>query len=211
MQRLLLWRGLDAWRAEAAAVDLAADGLRATGTQLGVDPLPYRLDYALDAGERFVTRTLQLESTGEGWKRRLRLTHDGAGGWRCEASEQGTAPLPPAGGDVGAVAAALDCDLGFSPLTNTLPIRRRGLHEHAVTADFLMAWVSVPDLGLHPSRQQYEHVRRDGDVSVVRYVGEHRTFTSELELDRDGFVLVYPQLARRVRLSAADTPPEREE
>jgi hypothetical protein len=203
MQRLLLWSGLDAWRAEAAAVDLADDGLRAIGTQLGVDPVPYRLDYELDAADGFVTRMLQLQATGEGWKRRFRLTHDGAGRWGCEASEEGAAALPPAGGDVEVVTGALDCDLGFSPLTNTLPVRRRGLHERRDSEDFLMAWVSVPDLGLHPSRQRYEHVRRDGEGSVVRYVGEHRNFTSELELDRDGLVLVYPQLARRVALDAA--------
>jgi hypothetical protein len=203
VQRLVLWRGLDAWRAEVAAVELALDGLRATGTQLGVEPHSYRLDYALDAAESFVTRTLELEATGEGWKRRLRLTHDGGGRWRCEASEEGAAPLPKAGGDVEAVAGALDCDLGFSPLTNTLPVRRRGLHERPDSADFLMAWVSVPDLSLHASRQRYEHVRRHGQTSVVRYVGEHRTFTSELELDSEGLVLVYPQLARRV---AADAP-----
>ena len=34
-----------------------------------------------------------------------------------------------------------------------------------------MAWVSVPDLSVHPSRQRYEHVRLDpDDTSVVRYV-----------------------------------------
>jgi hypothetical protein len=32
----------------------------------------------------------------------------------------------------------------------------------------------------------------------VRYVGEHRSFVGELELDHDGFVLLYPELARRV-------------
>jgi hypothetical protein len=64
--------------------------------------------------------------------------------------------------------------------------------------DFLMAWVSVPDLGLHPSRQRYEHVGRRGDRFVVRYVGEHRSFVRELELDEDGFVVLYPELARRL-------------
>lgn len=63
---------------------------------------------------------------------------------------------------------------------------------------FLMAWVSVPDLRVVPSRQRYEHVgERDGRL-VVRYVGEHRDFVGELELDDDGFVLLYPELAERV-------------
>jgi hypothetical protein len=39
---MVIWRGLDAWRAEAATVELAADGLVATGTQVGSDPVPHR-------------------------------------------------------------------------------------------------------------------------------------------------------------------------
>jgi hypothetical protein len=207
VRRLLLWSGLDAWRAEAAGVDLTPHGVRASGTQLGVDPLSYRLDYTLDARDNFVTRSLEVAVTGEGWARRLRLSHDGDDGWRCEAEEEGDARLPPAGGDAQAVAGALDCDLGLSPMTNLMPVRRHALHEGPGEVDFLMAWVSVPDLGLHASKQRYEHVRGDTDTAVVRFVdlGLHRGFSSQLELDSDGLVLVYPELARRVELPRAPT------
>jgi hypothetical protein len=200
VERFLLWVALDGWRAEAATVDLAPDGLRAAGTQLGGGAVPYRLDYRLDAAERFVTRGLDVRSAGDGWSRRIHLTHDGEGRWRCEVEERGTVSLPPAGGDVDALQGALDCDLGLSPLTNVMPVRRHALHRRPGAADFLMAWVSVPDLGLHPSRQRYEHVRTTHDGAVVRYVdiGTHEGFVSELELDGNGLVLVYPQLARRV-------------
>jgi uncharacterized protein len=210
LRRLVLWTGLDAWRAEVASLDLTPRGVRAGGTQLGVDPLSYRLDYSLDAGEDFVTRSLSVEVTGEGWSRRIRLSHDGKGGWRCEAEEDGRAHLPPAGGDVRVVRGALDCDLARSPLTNLMPVRRHSLDRHPGDADFLMAWISVPALALEASRQRYEHVRRNGQVAIVRYVdlGPHSGFSSELQLDGDGLVLVYPQLARRVERSsnAADEP-----
>jgi hypothetical protein len=66
--------------------------------------------------------------------------------------------------------------------------------------DLLMAWVSVPDLGLHPYRQRYEHIGRDGDGGIVRFMdlGLDPGFVSDLVLDRDGLVRDYPQLARRV-------------
>ena len=48
MNKLLVWRGIDEWRAEVSQVRLTADGLIATGTQLGVAPVPYRLDYSLE-------------------------------------------------------------------------------------------------------------------------------------------------------------------
>jgi uncharacterized protein len=198
-RRLVLWSGLDAWRAEAVTVDLTAAGLSAAGSQLGVDPLPYRLDYALTTYPDLATRSLEVRVTGDGWTRRLRLDHDGDGDWRCDAGKDGEAPLPDAGGDAAAVRGALDCDLARSPLTNTMPVRRGGLAERPGAADFLMAFVSVPDLGLHPSRQRYEHVRRGPHGAVVRYVdrGLFPGFTAELELDGDGLAVLYPELARR--------------
>ena len=198
MPRLVLWRGLDSWRAEVASLELAADGIDARGTQIGIDPIAYRLDYRLAAGPEFVTQALTLDVTGEDWSRHLSLVRHSDGNWSCDTTVQGDAPLPPPGGDVEALRGALDCDLARSPLTNLMPVRRHRLHEAAGEADFLMAWVSVPDLSLHPSEQRYEHVRRDDDRAVVRYVGRHRDFVGELVFDSDGVVEFYPDLARRV-------------
>ena len=200
-RRFFIWRGLDEWYAEAASVELTADGLVATGTQIGSDPLPYRVDYRLDASEGFVTRSLEVTANGLGWSRRLELRHDGRGTWTCEARAHGDASLPAQRSDSSPLSGALDCDLGRSPLTNVMPIRRAGLHRRPGADDFLMAWVSVPDLSVVPSAQRYEHVRRGDDGSaVVRYVdrGSFAGFTADLELDPDGFVVVYPTLAERV-------------
>src|SRR5687768_6320571 len=108
MGRLLLWRGEHGWPAEAATVELGADGVRATGTQLGADPLPYRLDYALDAADGFVTARLRVEARGDGWSRRLDLRRDGDGGWSAEAEASGEAALRAPGGQTAALAGALD-------------------------------------------------------------------------------------------------------
>ena len=202
----LVWEGLDVWRAEIARVELTEEGLHATGTQIGIEPVSYRLDYALEAPERFVTRTLTAEATGAGFRRRLELHHDGRGAWSADAEAEGDVELQEtAGGSVEALGQALDCDLGLSPLTNLMPVRRHGFHESEGAAEFVMAWISVPDLGLHASGQRYEHVRRDVGGAVVRYVdlGTHRGLTSELELDPEGFVILYPGLARRVGAPAA--------
>jgi hypothetical protein len=201
MKRLVVWAGIDRWRAEASTIELLPNGVKASGTQIGEYPVPYRLDYALDASENFVTRTLGVTVRGGGWNRRLRLGHDGSGRWTCEASEDGRIGLPAPGGEVSAIEGAMDCDLGLSPMTNLMPVRRHSLHAQPAEVDFLMAWVSVPALELQPSRQRYEHVRRQGSGSVVRYVGEHRDYVGELVLDEDGLVLLYPDLARRVEFS----------
>jgi uncharacterized protein len=200
VRRLVLWSGLDSWRAEVASLELSADAMVATGTQIGADPVAYRLDYRLETGAAFITQTLTVDVTGESWTRQMRLARHADGSWSCGTEKHGDGPLPPAGGDVEAVRGALDCDLARSPLTNLMPVRRHRLHERQGEVDFLMAWVSVPDLGLHPSEQRYEHVRRDKDRAVVRYVGRHRGFVGELVFDPDGVVELYPDLARRVDL-----------
>jgi hypothetical protein len=214
MERMLIWSGEegwdDGWHAEAARVDLEESGLRATGTQLGVNPVPYRLEYRLDAGgEGFVTRSLRVEASGVGWERRLRLERDESGEWAVEVGGEGEVDLPAPGGDAEALAGALDCDLGFSPLTNAMPVRRHALHERPGEVDFLMAWVSVPDLAVEPLAQRYTHLSREADGAVVRYesVEDGRVvFRQDLQLDADALVRVYPQLARRVSASgAADT------
>ncbi len=208
--RFVVWNGTDAWNAEAASVSIEGGGLRATGVQLGAAPVPYRLDYRLDAARNFVTTELELTAAGEGWQRRLLLSHDGSGNWDAEAHQEGGVPAgaggapadlpeaplgdrPPSSGGT----PMLDCDLQNSPLTNTMPVLRHAL-DRGGSEDFLMAWVSVPDLRVYASRQRYEHVRRGDDGSVVRFRSLDGEFTADLELDSDGLVDVYPGLARRV-------------
>jgi uncharacterized protein len=212
MQRALIWtgEGVDQdgdWHVELATVELSDSGLRASGTQLGAVPLPYRLDYRLDAtADGFVTRGLQLEATGAGWTRRLRLERDESGEWAVEvggegAPELGAEELPAPGGDAQALDGALDCDLGLSPLTNAMPVHRHSLHTEPGAAEFTMAWVSVPDLAVRPSSQRYTHVSRAAESRVVRFEeleGDDVSFTSDLEFAADGLVRLYPKLARRI-------------
>jgi uncharacterized protein len=204
-RRIVVWRGLDAWRSEAVAFELDRRGIVAEGTQVGFGPMAYRLQYRLDAREDFVTRRLVLTAEGNGWLRHLDLRHDGKGTWRTKTGASGRVNLPEPGGDVQAFQGALDCDLGYSPLTNLMPIRRSGLHRRPGAEDFLMAWVSVPDLSVVASAQRYEHVRETENGSIVRYVdrGLFPGFTANLRLDRSGVVERYPGLAARVRRKRA--------
>jgi uncharacterized protein len=182
MSRAITWRGLEEWLAEHAQVDLWDTGVAATGVQLGVEPEPYRVDYHLDAPSDWVTRRLEVDASGAGWRRSLVLEHDGAGAWTRDGE-----PARELDG-------ALDCDPAFSPLTNLMPVRRHALHESPGSCDFAMAWVSVPDLAVHRSPQRYEHLR----PRVVRFTSLDGDFTADLELDPEGLVARYPRLAERV-------------
>ena len=182
MSRAITWRGLEEWVAEHVEVDLWESGLAATGVQLGVEPDPYRVDYNLDAPTEWITRRFEVDAAGAGWRRTLVLEHDGTGAWTVDGERASE------------LDGALDCDLAFSPLTNVMPIRRHELHENQGSCDFLMAWVSVPDLEVHASPQRYVRVRD----RVVRFVALDGDFRADLELDEDGLIVRYPRLAERV-------------
>lgn len=168
----LAWAGDGQWTAEVCELELAPDGVVAVGTQLGADPHPYRATYELDARGDWITRRLRVRVDGA----ELDLRHDGSGHWDGRPELDG----------------ALDCDLAYSPLTNLMPIRRHALHERAGAHEFVMAWVSLPDLEVHLSPQRYEHLR----PGLVRFASDG--FTADIEVDANGLVLTYPQIARRV-------------
>ncbi len=205
--RFLVWAGVEEWLTESAAVELAEDGLRATGTQMGAEPAPFRVDYRLEAPERFVTRELELTATAEGWRRRLLLRHDGSGGWRAEVADSGEVPGGPWDGALPDLSEARDIDIENSPLTNTMPIRRHGFQQRGA-GDFMMAFVRMPTLRVEASPQRYEHVRAAEHGAVVRYLSRDGDFTAELELDRDGLLVFYPRLARLVEPHARVDGPE---
>jgi uncharacterized protein len=192
--RAITW--VKARGAEFAEVDLSGGRLRAAGTAVGAEPLPYRLDYELDCAERYITRRLSVRAAGAGWRRHLELSRGSDGDWTARTGTDGEphpGGLPAPGGDTAALRTALDCDLGLSPLTNTMPVLREGLLTGG-EAEFLMAWISVPALQIEANQQRYTFVRRAGGGAVVRY--QSGTFAADVTFDADGIVADYPGIGR---------------
>ena len=183
---------------ELADVAVGKGSLSAKGIAIGTNPVPYRLEYELTTTEGFITDRLRVRTKGEDWERELNLRRDPSGAWACETESEGALDRPAAGGDLQPAAGALDCDLGLSPLTNSMPILRHRLHEGGGPIDFLMAWVSVPDLAVHPSGQRYTFLRQEAGTRIVRYESRGGSFVADLRVDDDGLVIDYPALARRI-------------
>ena len=205
MDLVRVWARQAPFGAELAQVTVAGGGLSASGVAIGAEPLPYRLEYRLTTEEGYVTARLSVRTQGNGWRRALDLERAASGAWSCATDAAGGVELPAPGGDLVAVRGALDCDLGLSPLTNTMPVLRHRLHHGGGPVDLLMAWVSVPDLGVHPSRQRYTFVHRQEPHGprIVRFQSLDSAFQAEIAVDDHGLVLDYPGIGRRV----ADDPP----
>jgi hypothetical protein len=165
---------------ETAWSEVGDSVLRARGRAVGTLPEPYWISYELETAEDFVTRRLRVTAETGAGTRTLDLRHDGHGRWTANGE-----PLPDVDG-------ALDCDLGLCPLTNTMPVLRHRLHRAPGEREFLMAWVSVPDLAVRPSRQTYTHL----GPGRVRFTSGD--FRSDLAFDEEGYVVDYPSLAIRL-------------
>ncbi len=104
----------------------------------------------------------------------LRLEADGEGHWAGRPELDG----------------CIDVDVYPSPFTNSLPIRRLG-----EAAETTAAWVQIPELTVEPLPQRYTPLT----ATRWRYEALSTGFTTEFEVDEDGLVLDYPELARRLR------------
>jgi hypothetical protein len=200
----LFWQRLDTAGVEHTLVDHHR-GLSARGSAVAVDPIAYTCRYEVQTDETWATARLDVSTEGAGWMRTLRLEL-AAGRWRATTAEQGDldGALAAAGHagaglpgteDADLLFGAFDVDLTGSPLTNTLPIRRLGLltAEPGVAHRLSVAWVLLPSLEVVQADQIYTAL---GD-GRVRFATE--TFSADLAVDDDGFVIEYPGLARRVR------------
>jgi hypothetical protein len=196
--RAVAWVKQVPFGVEFAQVELGADRLTAAGVAIGSRPAPYRLDYTLETDAGFVTSRLWVASRGQGWRRTLDLRRSSRGAWEAETVTEGDAPQAARASGPVSLVGALDCDLGLSPLTNTMPVLRHGLLAGGGPVELLMAWVSVPDLGVHQSGQRYTFLSRDGQRSVVRYEATDGPFTADISFDRRGLVLDYPGIGHRL-------------
>jgi hypothetical protein len=196
--RAVAWAKEDPFGVEFAEIALAPERLSAEGVAIGVEPVPYRLDYALETAAGFVTSRLRVSSRGGGWRRTLELRRRADGAWSVNADEEGHVDLPAAGGDASTFTGALDCDLGLSPVTNLMPVLRHDLLSGGGPIELTTAWVSVPDLGVQADGQRYTFVRAGRDSRVIRFEAIDGTFAADITFDPEGIVVDYPGIARRL-------------
>lgn len=173
--RALHWLRLDTPGSEYFTLSEAPDGWMLSGTVVvTLDDVPVSVRYTVRCDPQWKTEDVDVVAESGGTLHRLRL---GAAGGRWRSNE----------GSVRAVDGAVDVDLGVTPSTNTLPIRRLGLEigEHA---DLVVAWVRFPDLSVLRSDQRYTRLAEN----TYRY--ESGSFTRDVEVDELGLVTSYPAL-----------------
>lgn len=191
LPRALLWTRTDTAGSEHVLFD-DRRGLVARGTQIAVDPIPYTCRYELHTDESWATARFVATAEGAGWLRTVRMER-AAGRWRVTTAEQGQLDAHAPGiEDPDRLEDVLDVDLGGSPLTNTLPLKRLGLlGPEKQTVTVVSAWVLPPSLAVVREKQTYTVLSKN----AVRYASD--SFEADIELDEHGYVRDYPGLATR--------------
>jgi hypothetical protein len=201
--RSLLWQRLDTTGIEQVLFD-DRSGLYARGTMVAATPVPYTCTYELLADQNWACARLTVTAEGAGWLRSVKLERPD-GRWHVTSGEQGNLDEAlvagghprsglPGSEDPSRLTGALDVDLAYCPLANTLPIRRLGLLSaqpgtaHTITA----VWVLMPELVVVPVKQTYTLV----GPGTVRFASGD--FTAELSVDASGYVKHYPGLASQL-------------
>ena len=157
---------------ERARLTAGPDGVLADSDLLTPENVHAHFRIRCDAQWR--TRHVEVTVLGEP-HRTLRLEADGEGHWVDRPELDG----------------CIDVDIYPSPFTNSLPIRRLG-----VAAETTAAWVQIPELTVEPLHQRYTPLGGKRWRYEALSLG---SFSTELEVDDDGLVLDYPELARRLR------------
>jgi len=202
LPRALFWRRVDSAGSDIALVD-DRRGLVARGVAAATAPIPFLCRYELTTDDGWASVRLEVHAEGAGWLRTARLER-AAGRWRVTTAEQGDldatlraagrAPVGlPGTEDPSLLRDVLDLDLWAAPLFNTLPVRRlRLLSADPGTAHTLpVAMVRLPSLEVIGVEQTYTAL---GEGRVRFSSG---TFTANLAVDHEGYVVTYPGLAER--------------
>jgi hypothetical protein len=191
--RTVLWQRLDLPGSEWCALGQEPQGWRCVGkvlTSIDGAPAVIRYELALDAG--WLTREVRiaLRAASETATRRLHLTVSPEQEWTIARE-----PLPatPAPDEAALVRGLIDLDLGFSPLTNTLPIRRLAPAVGAAV-EVTAAWVRFPELTLESLPQRYTRLA----ARRYRYESDGGAFVAEIAVDDLGLVTSYEGGWRRI-------------
>ena len=181
------WRRSDEVQAdEVCTLTVRDGGLSLVGTVLGAeDGRPMRVEYRVLANPSGTTDAAHVRDLRGFESRTIALERDAKGNWSVNGAVER------------ALKGCTDVDLGCSPSTNTLPIRRLRLGI-GKSQTIKAAWIRFPELDVVKADQTYTRL----DEFTYRYASG--TFEAELTVDDEGLVASYADWQRTAFATGAD-------
>lgn len=195
MSELSTWRL--AWRrtgrvevGEHCTVQTRRVGLAMRGAVVGAeDGIAVLLEYSVRTDAAGFTTVVRVSDLSGDEGRSAILARSAFGSWTMD------------GGPAPSLDGCTDIDLGFSPSTNALPIRRLGL-QVSQSRTIHVAWLRYPQLTVERVVQTYTRL----DATTYRYAS--RGFEADLTVDVDGFVVDYAEWRRAAIVRSAVRRPD---
>jgi hypothetical protein len=187
---MLTWQGRSAPRLESVRLLTSDNRLRASGRLIAAtdgDDEPFSTSFEAATDESGAVSRLLIRATSAEDECQISVNRTEDGVWLVDRGE---------GTERSSFGGALDIDVAGAVLFNSIPIRRLALHREEGTHELPVVHVSLPRLTVRVVRQTYTTVSIGDASSVINYSEDG--FSADITVDRDGFVLEYPDLAHRV-------------
>jgi hypothetical protein len=178
----VLWRGINRPGIEYCTLSQTEVSYQLVGAALSaIDLVPLQVKYQIQCDKEWRTQNVRVETDLGPTQRELNIHVDRQQRWWLNDAE--FVPLR----------GCIDIDLGITPATNTLPIRRLSLQVGG-HVEITAAWIEFPKLTVQPLVQRYTRLteRRHQYESLAS------GFTVEIHVDEFGMVTNYPGLWKRV-------------
>jgi len=179
--RVIWRRTLDNRSFEECDVTATPDGFAIAGHVIAAqDGAPLVVHYDIDCGENWSARSVAIDQSFGNVRRRLRLDRAGDG-WLVDGVHDAR------------LDGCAEPDLGLTPSTNALAIRRLDL-AIGQAAEIRCAWIKFPALSAEPSLQRYERL---GDRDY-RYTNVASGFTALVAVDALALPVTYENIWTRI-------------
>lgn len=178
LEHSILWRRLDLPGHDSCCLWKSGDGWQLAGTAIFLfDQQPCLLSYEVNTDSHWKTCTAAISGyVGESIMA-LAIARTPNHRWSINGIELQEA------------AHCVDLDLGFTPATNLIAIRRLSLAIGARSPS-PAAWLAFPDFTLNQLEQHYHRISRDR----YEYSAPSAGYADVLEVDAYGAIARYPQL-----------------
>ncbi|MGV3719290.1 MAG: putative glycolipid-binding domain-containing protein [Actinomycetota bacterium] len=178
LEQAILWRRIDSPGHDACGLWSAAEGWRLAGTATFLaEGQPCLLQYQVECDSAWRT----CAATVEGWmgsaEVSLAIAADAGERWSLNGVEYPE------------LAGLVDIDLGFTPATNLVQLRRLSL-QVGQGAEAPTAYLAFPELTLRKLEHRYQRVAAD----AYDYEAPCFGYAARLQVSECGFVTHYPGL-----------------
>lgn len=185
---MVTWQSYGEPRLEQVRMFLSDQRLRASGRLVSAGPNEqFSGSFELSVGEDGTVTRLLLRTATVEVERQISVSHTADGAWLIDHGQ---------GAERAEFDGAVDVDVQFVVLFNSIPIRRLGLHREAGEQTLPVVRVSLPDLSVQVVEQTYRTVSVGEESAVVNFASGD--FSEDLTIDAQGMVLDYPRVSHRI-------------